>query len=152
MTPGTADLALGSPLFTQAVVTLPSGATLTVNAPAAADNAPYVQSATWNGSAWNNAYAPTVGAGPAGRWSFTFGTTANTSWAASSRRRRRTTATLPHLGPLTSGIAGKCATSANSGTANGTHVQLYTCNCTDAQKWSLGQRTARCRPWAAAWT
>ena len=57
-TPGTADLALGSPLFTQAVIKLPSGNTFTVNAPAAADNAPYVQSATWNGAAWNNAYVP----------------------------------------------------------------------------------------------
>lgn len=58
-TPGTSDLALGSPLFTQAVITLPSGNTLTINGNGAADNAPYVQSATWNGSAWNNAYAPT---------------------------------------------------------------------------------------------
>ena len=57
-TPGTADLALGSPMFTQAVVTLPSGNTLTINGNGAADNAPYVQSATWNGAAWNNAYAP----------------------------------------------------------------------------------------------
>ena len=30
-TPGTADLALGSPLFPQAVIALPSGVTLTVN-------------------------------------------------------------------------------------------------------------------------
>ncbi len=45
-------------MFTQAVITLPSGKTLTINGNGAADNAPYVQSATWNGSAWNNALPP----------------------------------------------------------------------------------------------
>ncbi len=81
-TPGTADLALGSPMFTQAAVTLPSGNTLTVNGSGAADNAPYVQSATWNGSAWNNAYAPTTAVTSGGTLGFTLGTTANTSWAS----------------------------------------------------------------------
>ncbi|HTJ69239.1 MAG TPA: lectin [Actinospica sp.] len=80
-TPGTADLALGSPLFTQEVVTLPSGNTLTVNGSGAADNAPYVQSATWNGSAWNNAYAPSGAISSGGTLNFTLGTSANTSWA-----------------------------------------------------------------------
>ncbi len=83
-TPGTSDLALGSPMFTQAVVTLPSGNTLTVNAPAAADNAPYVQSATWNSSAWNNAYVPSGALTSGGTLAFTLGTSANTSWASGS--------------------------------------------------------------------
>ncbi len=81
-TPGTADLALGSPLFTQVVITLPSGNTLTINAPAAADNAPYVQSATWNGAAWNNAYLPTSAITSGGTFAFTLGTSANTGWAS----------------------------------------------------------------------
>jgi predicted alpha-1,2-mannosidase len=81
-TPGTADLALGSPQFTQIVLTLPSGNTLTVNAPAAADNAPYVQSASWNGAAWNNAYLPTSAITSGGTFGYTLGTSANTSWAS----------------------------------------------------------------------
>jgi putative alpha-1,2-mannosidase len=40
-TPGSSDLALGSPLFTRVVVTLPSDRTLTINGDGAADNAPY---------------------------------------------------------------------------------------------------------------
>ena len=83
-TPGTADLALGSPMFTQAVVTLPSGSTLTVNGTGAADNAPYVQSATWNGAAWNNAYVPAGAISSGGTLGFTLGTTANTSWASAA--------------------------------------------------------------------
>jgi len=83
-TPGTADLALGSPMFTQEVVTLPSGNTLTINGSGAADNAPCVQSATWNGSAWNDAYAPSGAISGGGTLDFTLGTSANTSWASAA--------------------------------------------------------------------
>ena len=82
-TPGTADLALGSPLFARAAVTLPSGNTLTIKADGAADDAPYVQSAAWNGSPWNNAYAPAGAITDGGTLDYTLGTEANTAWAAS---------------------------------------------------------------------
>ncbi|GAA2038591.1 GH92 family glycosyl hydrolase [Catenulispora yoronensis] len=81
-TPGSPALALGSSLFTQAVVALPSGNTLTINGTNAADNAPYVQSATWNGTAWNNAYAPTTALTSGGTFTEVLGTTANTGWAS----------------------------------------------------------------------
>ncbi|WP_169739855.1 lectin [Actinospica robiniae] len=83
-TPGTSALALGSSLFTQSVVTLPSGNTLTINGTNAADNAPYVQSATWNGAAWNNAYAPTSAITAGGTFTDVLGTSANTGWAAAA--------------------------------------------------------------------
>jgi ricin-type beta-trefoil lectin protein/GDSL-like lipase/acylhydrolase family protein len=41
-----------------------------------------------------------------------------------------------HTGPVRSGIAGKCADVSNSGTADGTPVQLWTCNGTGAQAWT----------------
>ncbi|MFI0941722.1 GH92 family glycosyl hydrolase [Streptomyces sp. NPDC021020] len=44
-------------------------------------------------------------------------------------------AAAPHA---ITGLAGKCVDVANSGTANGTHVQLYDCNGTDAQSWTVG--------------
>ncbi|KOV56268.1 lectin [Streptomyces sp. MMG1121] len=81
-TPGTADLALGSPLFTRAAITLPSGHTLTINGTGAADDAPYVQSATWNGTAWNKAHAPDGALGAGGTLTYVLGTSANPSWAA----------------------------------------------------------------------
>jgi glucosylceramidase len=40
-------------------------------------------------------------------------------------------------GPIT-GLAGKCMDVAGAGTANGTPVQLYTCNGTAAQQWTRG--------------
>lgn len=81
MTPGTADLALGSPLFPHSVITLPGGRTLTVLGTGAADDAPYVQSATWDGRSWDDAYAPTAALASGGTLRFTLGTSAGSGWA-----------------------------------------------------------------------
>jgi predicted alpha-1,2-mannosidase len=151
MTPGTADLALGSPLFTQAVLTLPSGKTLTVNGNGAADNAPYVQSATWNGAAWNNAYAPAGAITSGGTLGYTLGTTANTSWAtATSAAPPSYGGTVaapaqPRVGAITSGAgANLCVDAAQSSTANGTAVQIWGCDSTYAQDWTIaGDGTLR---------
>ncbi|MFD7880080.1 lectin [Streptomyces sp. NPDC059766] len=144
MTPGTADLALGSPVFSQAVITLPSGATLTINGNGAADNAPYVQSATFNGAAWNNAYAPTSAITSGGTLSFTLGTAPNTAWAASASAAPpsypgdTTAPARPRVGPVTSGVtATQCIDDANSGTADSTAIRLWTCNGTYAQDWNI---------------
>ncbi|WP_406445320.1 lectin [Streptomyces sp. NBC_00631] len=150
-TPGTSDLALGSPLFTQAVVTLPSGSTLTVNGNGAADNAPYVQSAAWNGTAWNNAYAPTTAITSGGTLDFTLGTAANTSWATAagaappSYAGDTTAPASPRIGTLASSVASDlCVDDASSGTADGTHVQIWGCDNTYAQDWIIaGDGTIR---------
>ncbi|MEU6277321.1 lectin [Streptomyces populi] len=150
-TPGTADLALGSPVFTQAVITLPSGNTLTINGNGAADNAPYVQSATWNGSAWNNAYAPTSAITAGGTLSYTLGTGANTSWATAASAAPPSYAgdtaapASPRIGPVTSAVASNlCVDDASSSTTDGNHVQLWTCNSTYAQDWTVaGDGTIR---------
>ncbi|MGW1133588.1 lectin [Streptomyces griseoluteus] len=144
MTPGTADLALGSPLFPQAQVTLPSGRTLTVNGSGAADNAPYVQSAAFNGSAWNNAYAPASALTSGGTLGFTLGTTANTAWAAGTSAAPpsypgdTSAPARPRVGPVKSGVGSSlCVDDANSGTADHTAIQLWTCNGTYAQDWTV---------------
>ncbi|MFG3150204.1 lectin [Streptomyces sp. NPDC048243] len=141
-TPGTSDLALGSPLFTQAVVTLPSGKTLTINGNGAADNAPYVQSATWNGTAWNNAFAPTAAITAGGTLNYTLGTSANTSWATAASAAPPSYAgdtaapASPRIGAITSAVAANlCVDDASSSTTDGTHVQIWGCNSTYAQDW-----------------
>ncbi|MFD9492243.1 MULTISPECIES: lectin [unclassified Streptomyces] len=141
-TPGTSDLALGSPLFTQAVVTLPSGKTLTINGNGAADNAPYVQSATWNGAAWNNAFAPTTAITAGGTLNYTLGTSANTSWATAASAAPPSYAgdtaapASPRIGAITSAVAANlCVDDASSSTTDGTHVQIWGCNSTYAQDW-----------------
>ena len=82
MTPGTATLALGSPLFPRAVITLPSGHTLTIVGKGAADPAPYVQAASWNGSTWDKAYAPASAITQGGTLSYTLGILPDRAWAS----------------------------------------------------------------------
>jgi predicted alpha-1,2-mannosidase len=137
-TPGTANLALGTPEFSQVAITLPSGS-LTINAP---QNGTYVQSATWNGGSWNNAYLPPSAVQSGGTLNFTLGGSPSTwATAASSAPPSYPGTVAPppgtRTGPISSAIAGKCADINNSGTANGTAVQLYDCNGTDAQRWTV---------------
>jgi predicted alpha-1,2-mannosidase len=142
-TPGTADLALGSPLFTTAAITLPGGHTLTINAPQAADNAPYVQSLALNGNSWNNAYLPASVISAGGTLDYTLGTSANTSWASApsaappSYDGTATSGPVEPTGPVRSSLAGNCIDVANASNANGTAVQLYPCNGSNAQTWTV---------------
>jgi hypothetical protein len=46
------------------------------------------------------------------------------------------TVSQPHVGPITSGLAGKCVDDSGDSTANGTHVQLWDCNGSAAQTWT----------------
>jgi predicted alpha-1,2-mannosidase len=82
MTPGTADLALGSPVFPRSVITLSSGRALVILGAGAAPGAPYVQAATWGGRSWNRAYAPRTALTSGGTLRFTLGTGPAADWAA----------------------------------------------------------------------
>jgi len=56
--PGSADLALGSPLFTNIALHLADGRTITETTSGPAHRAPYVQNLTLNGAPWPGAYLP----------------------------------------------------------------------------------------------
>jgi predicted alpha-1,2-mannosidase len=58
VTPGTANLALASPLFPQASIELPDGKLLDLSAPGASTGAPYVHSLTVGGTASNDPWLP----------------------------------------------------------------------------------------------
>jgi predicted alpha-1,2-mannosidase len=144
MTPGTPSLALGSPMFTKTVITLPSGSKLTIDGNGAADDAPYVQSATWNGSAWNNAYAPASAITSGGTLAYTLGTSPDTSWAsaASAAPPSYSGSTIrppqPRVGPVTSGVSSAlCVDDLHTGVTSGNPVQIYACNGTEAQEWTI---------------
>jgi predicted alpha-1,2-mannosidase len=141
-TPGSPALALDSPEFTQAVITLPSGNTLTINGNGAADGSPYIQSATWNGAAWNDAYVPTSAITSGGTLDFTLGSSPDTSWASAAADAPPSDSgnlSLPAAqpsGPVTSGVSSSlCLDDSNSGTSNGNVIQIWDCNQTNAQTW-----------------
>lgn len=81
-TPGADTLVLGSPVFPRTEVTLGSGRTLRINAPQAADDAPYVQRLAVNGRTWNASWL-SLGTllRSGGTLDYTLGTSPNTAWA-----------------------------------------------------------------------
>jgi putative alpha-1,2-mannosidase len=82
MTPGTATLALGSPLFPRAVIDLGSGRSLRIVGTGAGPGRPYVRSATWDAASWNRAYVPANAITAGGSLDFRLGTSPARGWAA----------------------------------------------------------------------
>jgi len=144
--PGTSDMVLGSALFTKAVVKLGNGGTLTISAPDAATIAPYVQSASFNGSAWNNAYLPTSALTSGGTFTFNLGTSANTSWATAASAAPPSyngnggalppRMQVPAVGAVTSGLAGLCLDVDNGAFNDNQKIQVWSCNNSNAQRWT----------------
>jgi hypothetical protein len=100
VTPGTANLALASPLFPQVVMTLPDGHQLVIDAPAASASTPYVHSLTVSGvgaptsttscppapssgaAGWNQPWLPSSVIRTGGVLTFGLGSTPDPSWGA----------------------------------------------------------------------
>ncbi|MEV0919503.1 lectin [Streptomyces sp. NPDC049967] len=143
-TPGTSDLALGSPLFTHVDVTLGNGRHMAVDAPQAAGNAPYVQSATLDGADWNNAYLPADFATGGGTLDLDLGTSANTDWATAASSAppsyegdggaKPPGPPVAPSGAVKSAIGDKCLDDDSGSAANGNKIQLWTCNDSTAQR------------------
>ncbi len=82
VTPGTSDLTVGSPLFQRAQITLGSGRTIDVNAPAAGTDAPYVSSLRLDGQQHDSTALPQSLASDGGTLDFAMSTSPNTAWAS----------------------------------------------------------------------
>jgi predicted alpha-1,2-mannosidase len=82
-TPGTADLALHSPLFPRAVIDLPGTGDLDIRAPEASDATPYVHRLTLDGRPWPRTFLPASVLAHGARLDFTLSGTPDTHWAAS---------------------------------------------------------------------
>jgi predicted alpha-1,2-mannosidase len=101
-TPGAATTALGSPEFTNVKIHLGNGKTVTESAPQAADDAPYVQSMSVNGSAWNMAHLPATMFTKGGTIDWSLATTPSTTFAdtAAAAPPSDTSGLLPALGDV----------------------------------------------------
>jgi hypothetical protein len=80
VTPGRADMALGSPLFQRAVVRLGNGRTIEVNAPNAAENTPYVTGLKLNGHSYSSTALPESTVSRGGRLDFSLSSTPDPKW------------------------------------------------------------------------
>ena len=83
-TPGTANLVLASPLFPSITIQRESGQTIQINAPGASATTYYVQSLKVNGKSSSDAWLAPSFITKSGTLDYTLGSTANTSWGASS--------------------------------------------------------------------
>jgi len=82
VTPGTADLALGSPLFPRMRVHLGNGRQISIDAPQAAPDAPYVHGMLVDGQPWSRAYLPPSVLSQGAHLAYTLGTDPDPDWAA----------------------------------------------------------------------
>jgi hypothetical protein len=100
-TPGSAEVALGSPLFPAITLTLANGRTITETAPAASQNAPYVEGLTLDGRPWQNAYLPSSIFTQGGTLNWSLGSSPST-WASApgGAPPSSTAGLLPALGYL----------------------------------------------------
>ncbi|AEW97244.1 MULTISPECIES: lectin [Streptomycetaceae] len=94
--PGEDTLVLGSPGFPRAEVALQGGRTLRINAPQAADDAPYVHRLTVNGRTWDRPWLSYASLRGGATLDYTLGTRPDTSWAAAPRSAPPSDATGQH--------------------------------------------------------
>jgi predicted alpha-1,2-mannosidase len=85
--PGSAQLLVGSPLFTHAEMDLPNGATLRVHAPDASADAKYVRALAVNGGDWSSSWLPESLVSAGGELVFDMSETPNLAWGAAMSAR-----------------------------------------------------------------
>ncbi|MDT7800203.1 MAG: hypothetical protein QOI78_3636 [Actinomycetota bacterium] len=84
VTSGTTDLAFGSPLFPKAVIHLANGRTITIDAPAAAGDHPYVTGLTLDGKRWDKTFLPDSALRSGAKLNFSLSAQPSTSWATAA--------------------------------------------------------------------
>lgn len=102
-TPGTPTLALNSPLFKRAVISLGTGKKITIDAPAAADNAPYITGMRLDGRQFESTALPASFATRGGDLDFSLSTRPDTHWATGAKAAPPSyrTGEVPAVGYLT---------------------------------------------------
>ncbi|HEY1336628.1 MAG TPA: GH92 family glycosyl hydrolase [Bryobacteraceae bacterium] len=81
-TPGVGGVLVGSPLFSSIAITLASGAIVSIDAPSAAADAPYVQSLQVNGNNYNSPWIPWEALANGATLAFTLANSPNVQWGA----------------------------------------------------------------------
>lgn len=103
VTPGTPTLALNSPLFPRAVLSLGTGRALTIDAPKAAADAPYVTDLRLNGRRYESTALPASVVTRGGALDFSLSTRPDTHWATGEKAAPPSyrTGEVPAVGYLT---------------------------------------------------
>lgn len=137
--PGRAELVLASPQFPAITITRGGGATINITAPNASDTVKYVQSLTVNGAAANRAWVSESFVANGGTLAYTLGSSPNTGWASAAADAPPSfdVGPVPPRTGTISGLANKCIDVNQGSTTNGTKIQLWDCNGSAGQAWTL---------------
>lgn len=140
--PGRAELILASPIFPSITITRTNGVTINITAANASDTTSYVQSLQVNGASTSRAWLPESFVSSGGTLAYTLGTSPNTSFGSATADAPPSFGTRGidaggRTGPVV-GLASKCIDLDHNATANGTVIQLWDCNNTAAQLWTVG--------------
>ncbi|TDV57853.1 lectin [Actinophytocola oryzae] len=138
-TPGRAELVLASPQFPAITISRGNGVTIEITAPNASDTVKYVQGLTVNGAASSRPWVPESFVTSGGTLAFTLGSSPNTGWgsAPSDAPPSFDVGPVPARTGAIGGLASKCVDVNQGATANGTAIQLYDCNSSAGQTWTL---------------
>jgi predicted alpha-1,2-mannosidase len=137
--PGRAELVLASPQFPAITISRGNGAVINISAANASDTVKYVQSLTVNGTPSTRPWVTEQFVAGGGTLGFTLSATANTSWGAAPGDAPPSFEVgpfPPRTGTIT-GLAGKCADVNQGSDVNGTKIQIWDCNGSAAQSWTL---------------
>ena len=137
--PGRAELVLASPQFPSVTITRGNGVSIDITAQGASDAVRYVHGLRVNGvesqRPWTGEELVTQG----GTLEYTLAADPDPSWGRAAQDAPPSFdvgPAAPRSGPVT-GLAGKCVDVSNSAVADGTAVQLFDCNATAAQNWTV---------------
>ncbi|GAA4873332.1 GH92 family glycosyl hydrolase [Kitasatospora terrestris] len=137
--PGRAELVLASPLFPAVTVRRGNGATIDITAPGASAATRYVRALSVDGKPSGRPWLSEEFVRGGGTLSYTLADTPDPGWGSAPEDRPPSFdvgPAQPRTGPVT-GPGARCLDVDHSRTANGTPVQLWDCNGTAAQQWTL---------------
>lgn len=144
--PGRAELVLASPLFPQTTITRGNGTVIEISAPEASADARYVHELRVNGHTSTRPWVDADLIAHGGTLEYRLAADPDPDWGHDPRDAPPSFDVGPAQ-PLTgevTGPAGKCLDVDKAATADGTPVQLWGCNGTDAQRWTFaGDGTVR---------
>ncbi|MFE0461780.1 GH92 family glycosyl hydrolase [Kitasatospora sp. NPDC058965] len=138
-TPGRAELALASPLFPSISITRENGPAIDISAPGATAGTPYVSALSVNGTPSTHPWLGEDFVAKGGTLQYALSATPSPGWGAAPTDAPPSFdvgPAAPATGPVP-GPGGKCLDDNGGSAADGNRIQLWDCNGTPAQQWTV---------------
>ncbi len=135
--PGVGGFTIGAPTFSNIVVKMGNGRTLTIRGENAGAGGTYIQSLKLNGQSSSKTWVPLSTLNNDATLEFVLGGNANTSWgSAASDAPPSFDAAMPSTGGLVGVESGRCLDVSGASQSDGALVLLWNCSGAANQQWS----------------